>query len=269
MVSVGDVIAIGQTTCSLYTSLQDHLEKISNNPRVAKDLARAFQRLNEALLNLATVCGRNDMGVSAALRTVYESRIRALHLDISAIRTDLDDIDDKLRRRLTRLFKAKDISTTLAEHEKTVLRMDQDVMAITMCFTQAEGRTKQSAALESAILSVADGVKSVVEINRAQDHGVHEFRPSYQVPRNPDNVVLKFKHVSDADASPLPDQETVETCLKKAVLNPRGVGSVGAVGFRFRETVGMKGMGGVGKSCALRGLAHDEQVRKYFTGGAY
>ena len=95
-----------------------------------------------------------------------------------------------------------------------------------------------------------------------------EFTPSFDVPENPPHVILKFRQRAEIDAE-IGSDATPEEQLRKKLLGLDGPQSVGAVGRGSRTTVGMKGMGGIGKSCALRGLAVDGEVRKKFCDGIY
>jgi TPR repeat protein len=75
------------------------------------------------------------------------------------------------------------------------------------------------------------------------------FVPFFYEPRNPTGVVLALNST-----------DTSEGVLKAAVLreNDDCVGAVGSTG-----------MGGVGKTCALKAIACDEDVTRRFTGGVY
>jgi hypothetical protein len=65
----------------------------------------------------------------------------------------------------------------------------------------------------------------------------------------------------------LASPDTMEGKLKAAVMQLDAVvgGSVGALG----TVVGSMGMGGVGKTCALKAVAVDDKMREKFTGGVY
>lgn len=85
------------------------------------------------------------------------------------------------------------------------------------------------------------------------------FRPQFLKESNPPNVLLNFD-----------DEETYEGRLKRAFLNhnhdPDGKIIASATG---KQVKGADGMGGVGKSCALRGLTEDADVKKFYSGGIY
>jgi NB-ARC domain len=75
------------------------------------------------------------------------------------------------------------------------------------------------------------------------------FTPHFDKPRNPLGVVLN-----------LGSDETLEGKVKAAVLR-RDDDCVGAVGSA--------GMGGVGKTCALKGIACDDDISSRYVGGVY
>ncbi|CDF37505.1 WD40-repeat containing protein [Chondrus crispus] len=102
----------------------------------------------------------------------------------------------------------------------------------------------------------------------AEDPKVDGFKASFQVPKNPDHVILKFGRSEDAGNS-TERMTAPEERLRRSVLRPGDRQNVGAVGARRGGVVGTKGMGGIGKSCALRGLASDEEVRSRFCDGIY
>ncbi|CDF36555.1 NB-ARC protein [Chondrus crispus] len=102
----------------------------------------------------------------------------------------------------------------------------------------------------------------------AEDPKKDGFKASFQVPKNPDHVILKFGRSEDAGNS-TERMTAPEERLRRSVLRPGDRQNVGAVGARRGGVVGTKGMGGIGKSCALRGLASDEEVRSRFCDGIY
>lgn len=81
------------------------------------------------------------------------------------------------------------------------------------------------------------------------------FRPRNTAPGNPVSIVMDFAS-EDSDGQPA----TYEGKLKSALLQNATGSSLGVVA---------QGMGGVGKTCALRALAADEQVNDRFPGGVY
>ncbi|CDF39472.1 WD40-repeat containing protein [Chondrus crispus] len=122
---------------------------------------------------------------------------------------------------------------------------------------------------EEAKRSSASGdARHQMRTTSAEDPKKDGFKASFQVPKNPDHVILKFGRSEDAGNS-TERMTAPEERLRRSVLRPGDRQNVGAVGARRGGVVGTKGMGGIGKSCALRGLASDEEVRSRFCDGIY
>ncbi|CDF40019.1 WD40-repeat containing protein, partial [Chondrus crispus] len=122
---------------------------------------------------------------------------------------------------------------------------------------------------EEAKRSDASGdARHQMRTTSAEDPKKDGFKASFQVPKNPDHVILKFGRSEDAGNS-TERMTAPEERLRRSVLRPGDRQNVGAVGARRGGVVGTKGMGGIGKSCALRGLASDEEVRSRFCDGIY
>lgn len=88
-----------------------------------------------------------------------------------------------------------------------------------------------------------------------------EYRASIRVTPNPANVVFDFESVDDKDAA-----VTYEGRLKQAVMTTE-LSSTDMVSDK--EVTAVTGGGGMGKSCAVRGLGDLKEVRERFTGGIY
>lgn len=76
------------------------------------------------------------------------------------------------------------------------------------------------------------------------------FFPSFHVPSNPSDIVLKFA-----------DETTEEGRLMMIVLEPSACA--------FQGSRGVVGPRGVGKSCMLRGLGQESMIKKRYPGGVY
>lgn len=74
------------------------------------------------------------------------------------------------------------------------------------------------------------------------------YKPISNVPPNPPYLTLDYN-----------SKDTAEGQLKAAVLEQVGKGIIGVIA---------SGLGGTGKTCAVRGLARDDDIKKMFPGGA-
>ncbi|CDF38251.1 NB-ARC protein [Chondrus crispus] len=81
------------------------------------------------------------------------------------------------------------------------------------------------------------------------------FTPCIHAEHNPDEIYLQLNS-RGIDGSP----NTCEARLKEAVLSTDRNTSIGATAT---------GKGGVGKTCALRAIAHDDDIKARFSGGVY
>ncbi|CDF32725.1 NB-ARC and TPR repeat-containing protein [Chondrus crispus] len=111
-------------------------------------------------------------------------------------------------------------------------------------------------AVEQEADHLHDGVQQVsaaVESIRGGRGDV--FRASIRAERNPASICVKLdSHGSDGFPN------TCESLLKAAVLRRDRNEQVGATAV---------GQGGVGKTCALRAIAHDIEIKAEFSGGVY
>lgn len=92
------------------------------------------------------------------------------------------------------------------------------------------------------------------------------FSPSLYVPDNPPHVVLSFQSASELEQVGCQPRIS-ESKLKSVVLKSDGLVSIGTAGSPLAHAIGTEGMSGVGKSCTLRGLAKDPEVRQRFRHG--
>lgn len=261
-----EAISLGEGVCSLYAALQDRLEKAADNPQLASDLGHHFELLHTNLSNLSKVCSDNNMQVSNNLIAIYRTKIHSFNTDIRAILAQVEAMNTKLRRRRFRLRKVHAVNDWLSEQYKVAAEIDARVLEIANCFTHVEANSKSNSD-QANIIGSAIGNALVAGIDKlalnqgaSRNHASEdedEFQPTFDVPENPPYVILKYGSVSDAQDAP----QTAEAELKKAVLRIGTTRNVGAVG--------MRGMSGVGKSCALRGLAGDLDVKNWFDGGVY
>lgn len=101
-----------------------------------------------------------------------------------------------------------------------------------------------------------------------RDHDSFQSCFGFGVPDNPSHVVLNFLTVAQLERNST-SPRSIETELKAAVLQRDGSQSIAAVGSDIARNVGVEGMSGVGKSCALRGLVKDADVLERFVDGIY
>ena len=83
------------------------------------------------------------------------------------------------------------------------------------------------------------------------------FKPHFATPSLPSNIAFDFESVDDGNRV-----STQESILLKSVLNLRSGGS-----WQGASALGTHGMGGVGKTTALKGICSAESVRGLFADG--
>lgn len=94
------------------------------------------------------------------------------------------------------------------------------------------------------------------------------FRPAIDVPENPPHVVLDFLSTSELEGG-ASRSGTIGGKLRSVVMLGDVLQSIWAIRSALTRAVVTGGMSGVGKSCALRGLAEDHVVRRRFRHGIY
>ncbi|CDF37667.1 WD40-repeat containing protein [Chondrus crispus] len=103
--------------------------------------------------------------------------------------------------------------------------------------------------------SEEDSSDEVREVLNASGCTYDLFRPCILAELNPEEIYLQLNS-RGIDGSP----NTCEARLKEAVLSTDRNTYIGATAT---------GKGGVGKTCALRAIAHDDDVKARFSGGVY
>lgn len=113
---------------------------------------------------------------------------------------------------------------------------------------------KQLGDLKEKLEKLASVVVHLHQIAReAVDSSANQpdnFKVINMVPANPEHIVLDFEE----------DSGTPESKLKKAIFDVDSIGAVSAVA---------SGMGGVGKTCALRGVGQHQDAPARFPGGIF
>lgn len=106
----------------------------------------------------------------------------------------------------------------------------------------------------NGILALAERINRVVA-GSSSTHVSDVFRARNTAPKNSGRVVIDFES-KDSEGKPL----TFEGKLKAILFQSTSASAFGAIA---------QGMGGVGKTCTLRALAADSDVKRRFTGGVY
>lgn len=260
--SVIEVFSTLQTVCDTYKDVQDRFEKASENPTLANELGQALRGLLNNVAPLARTCRINDVQFSDDFLNIFQRHIQKLDDFVKNTHKELEQRKKKLDSWLHRFRTAKTTSEWLSDLKVRVEEAERDVVKIASCFAPAEVTAKTYA----AVVDLKEDVAALTISNQKQD----SFQPSFDVPQNPPHVVLQFGSESDMEGDAV-GHLTVEAQLKDSVLRSDGLRSVAAVGSSSTlvPSVGMRGMSGVGKSCALQGLATDLQVRQRFPDGIY
>ena len=121
-----------------------------------------------------------------------------------------------------------------------------------------ETRKQEADLLHNRIIQASTGIDT--RATRAAVESISRgtgdmFRPSIRAEHNPASICVKL---DSRGSDGLPN--TCESRLKAAVLRRDRNKQVGATAV---------GQGGVGKTCALRAIAHDDNIKGEFSGGVY
>jgi len=217
---------------------------------VILDLFKNLPIFSHNLSPLAERCRRGDVNFSDQHLVIFKQRVDLLNSTLEKIQTNLEKEIYKLGKlwyRISRVYTTNDWLSKFEGTARVADRLVLDVMTCTTNMTQA-----------------------IVNLTSMTD----EFQPSFdEIPPNPPHVVLNFASISNVDEATLASL-TVETKLKQAVLRSDGAASAATVTPRLasRQRMGIsgvRGMSGAGKSCALRALARDVEVRAHFRDGIY
>lgn len=257
MASVGDVISLAETVSNYVTAVKDRFEKASENPRLISELLLRINDLKTKTAQVEDIRKANEMDFTTTILAAFDNEIRSIYQSLEGVYDELQSINAKLKSRRYRYVRANTVSTWLFEQFAEVSNLDKELLKLTMFFANAEVSAKVHRTTDAHLKNIASSVENP-----------DKFRSSFHVPRNPPHVILKFG--SNSEMSPIgPREVTLEAQLKQAIIRRDRKKSVGAIGSTTGHPVGMKGMSGVGKSCALRGLATDREVRERFPDGIY
>ncbi|CDF36581.1 WD40-repeat containing protein [Chondrus crispus] len=105
------------------------------------------------------------------------------------------------------------------------------------------------------VLNASGQVGTQAAVTSTARCAVDKFTPCIHAEHNPDEIYLQLNS-RGIDGSP----NTCEARLKEAVLSTDRNSHIGATAT---------GKGGVGKTCALRAIAHDDDIKAQFSGGVY
>ena len=118
-----------------------------------------------------------------------------------------------------------------------------------------EKRKQEADGFHTRILHASTGIDTRTAVESIRRSTGDVFRPSIRAEHNPASIFVKLDS-RGRDGMP----NTCESRLKAAVLRRDRNEQVGATAV---------GQGGVGKTCALRAIAHDDEVKRGFSGGVY
>ncbi|CDF38040.1 WD40-repeat containing protein [Chondrus crispus] len=133
-----------------------------------------------------------------------------------------------------------------------------------------ETRKQEACRLHDRLLNASTGIDTRAAVKQEADRCIQQvsaavestrggtgdtFRASIRAEHNPASICVKL---DSRGSDGLPN--TCESRLKAAVLRRDRNKQVGATAV---------GQGGVGKTCALRAIAHDDKIMEEFSGGVY
>ncbi|CAN8065351.1 unnamed protein product [Agarophyton chilense] len=264
LLAVSEAYALAEQVVNIFNGGKDWVEKAYRNPELANSLAAIFKRFQDELSPLAAQCRDNTLNLSDDYQLFFAVRIEELKQNLHETCVRLQRKMRRLKNPVFRCVRALATSSWLSELETSALHADELLRDIKSCFMTATLITQNAEHVVDAIERQLRPLTDAIAPGDEPD----SFRPCFNVPENPSHVVLNFNCNPELEP-PVPRRSNPEGHLKMKVLQSNGTQSIAAVGSRLSHLIGTDGMSGVGKSCALRGLAKDPDIRERFRDGIY
>lgn len=248
--AVMDAVTAVDQLIELAKKLKERCDNMKKNPEEASILLRIY----EAIWSQVAGFGKYNQDTLQSLEFHHRENLLA---ELKTLSSQADSAKQKLQDKVDRMEGKFYAFTHANRNAATFAELAADAVLAQGCV----GRINGILATANLINRAADRVvKSFAElVDRLADElggaPLDKFHARFDAPPNPPSILIDFDS-TDAEGRPA----TFEARLKAALLRSTATGSFGVIA---------QGMSGVGKTCALRALAADDDVIARFEGGVY
>lgn len=220
---------------NLAKSLKARFDAVNANPGALDALLETYELMRKQLQSLTTLDNDTLGQFPAHHREIINAELGRL---CTIVRQAVEKLEDKI----TKLESKRYATPHAMLNELKFSELEQEA-----------ARASESILRISNTLVIVKNITNVHPSSRNGDGDV--FQGCFTAPKNPQGITIDFESET-SKGRPF----TCEALLKAALLDENGSSCVGAVAA---------GIGGVGKTCALRALAVDRDVMKRFPDGIY
>lgn len=230
------VLASVQQAITTAESLKLRYEAFRQNPRDIERLLTSYQSFAGDLHAMDKQFRGKLYSIPQPQRRIFERHFAGMVESFDSAREKLDEVSAKLSRgRLLRVLRAKAQSDVCDELLMELRRVEGSLFDI------------------NSFLATANVIESVkAEVLAAGD--IDQFRPSFPILTASPDIVLDFDSIDDHG-----NPKNTEGRVKRLIFDDGDVTRV----------IALHGMGGVGKSSMLRGLALHMDLRRLFSDGIH
>eukprot|EP00171_Calliarthron_tuberculosum_P023393 IDg23393t1 len=237
---IGMCIAL-QKSLKNYKNLQDQAGGLCN---LYKQVKADLEEIDASHLDPNSNCDEFETLVQAT-----REQLSAANSTVEELNSRLSEASDSKRRCFWKCFKMK----TVVLDASGVTDISSGLQNVRACVQHAASNCTQITNFRSLHK----------KLDKLQPQEISDvFEAHFDKPSISRSVVLDFESC-DATGTPI----TAEGRLRRKVLElieEEAIGGVSAIG---KQRGGVHGMGGVGKTTALRGLCHDELVKQAYKDG--
>ncbi|PXF45725.1 hypothetical protein BWQ96_04493 [Gracilariopsis chorda] len=251
-----DVIGLVDVVESRLADFRIRLDRFRQHPQQYAMLVAAHDRICEKLRYLHASLSETSNEETKRDMRLFQAHINSADSDLSSLSeylsipsNGLDSQSSGGSRRLKRIANAFSKASAKTRAIQRTTRNEETLSSV-----QNHLNNAWRVLNEIRLVRIEEGIKAITLGER------EEFKGRVVVQPNPENLVLDFESMDENGAA-----VTCEGKLKQAIMQP---------GSSFVSVIdgivtGAIGGGGMGKSCAVRGLTALQEVRDMFPGGIY
>lgn len=236
MLSPTDILGLAEQIVQAAESIKARCDAIKNNPRSAEALLNSCVSMASQLRSLA----EHDRDTLNHFRPHHREGLEA---EIENIGVQVTETIAKLHEKKEKLDRIQYAVSHAMRNEARFAALERKVARETAAIRRIRDTLALAERMDRMLAYSGGSVRRDV------------FRACVTAPKNPERITMDFESKCENG-----EPATCEGRLKAILLQDSSSRSVGAIA---------EGMSGLGKTCTLRALAADRDVRARFPGGIY
>ncbi len=250
MEATGFGLAIIAETRTLLFNIKSRIDNYRKGPDTLRALKENVDCLADHIAQVEKILIKCPSAIPVEISAVFDKHF-------SRVRDILVDSNRTVEQSLSKVFAQSSSSTMFKLRSKAIRTFRATSLNSKMNTVEAQIK-EASNQLFQLTLALGNALKIQEQFEAARD----VYQPKCNTPAFTEAVNLDF---DGKDESGRPT--TPEGILKQTLLSSESSGTVTAAAGVMKPTHGLVGMAGVGKTIALKGLAHDKDVRNRFPDG--